>query len=90
MVCMPVRQGSPDRLTIRPSRLPTTDGNPPENDYDVRFNGETIGRIYRTVNRTPEAWFWGLIRFPSEPANSGFAPSLEEAKAALKARWERF
>lgn len=72
------------RLTLRRTRIPGAG----EDDWSVLLDGREIGRIYRAPNRAGDPWFWGLNRFPSSAANSGFAPSLDEAKARFKARWE--
>lgn len=70
----------------RPSGQPWSD-----DDYDVHVGAavaRVIGRIYRAPNRAGDPWFWGLNRFPSSAANSGYAPSLDEAKARFRTRWE--
>lgn len=74
-------------FTLRRSRLTGPDGKPPKNDYEVRYDGRKIGRIYLTPNRTSDSWFWAIQRFPSSPADSGHAPDLEAAKERLKRRW---
>ena len=73
------------RLSLRRTRIPGADVD----DWSVIRDGEEIiGRIYKAPNRQGDAWFWGLNRFPSSAANSGYAPSLDEAKARFRARWE--
>jgi len=74
----------PGHLTLRHTNIPGAG----RDDWSVILDGEEIiGRIYRTPNRVPAAWFWGLTMFPSSAANSGYASHLDEAKARLKARW---
>ena len=48
----------------------------PENDYDVFDKGGIVGRIYRIHNSELRRW---MVRLAN----------LEEAKAALRAAWER-
>ena len=73
------------RLTLRRTQIP---GAGPD-DWSVVLDGkEIIGRIYRAQHRVPAAWFWALTHFPSSPADSGYAPHLDEAKARPKARWK--
>lgn len=72
-------------LALRRTRIPGAG----DDDWSVVLDGsEIIGRIYRAPNRVPAAWFWGLTVFPSSAANSGYAPSLEEAKARFRTRWQ--
>lgn len=72
-------------LTLRRTDLPGA-----KDDYTVHLDGDRkpIGRIYLTPNRTKDQWFWTVYRFPSSPADSGHAASLDEAKAKFKGRWE--
>jgi hypothetical protein len=47
-----------------------------------------IGRIYRQqINGDPK-WLW-FLHVPAPPPNQGTADTLEEAKAALAARYEQ-
>lgn len=74
----------PEGLTLRRTRIPGAGAD----DWSVMLDGkEIIGRIYKAPNRAGDPWFWGLNRFPSSAANSGYAASLEEAKARFKVRW---
>lgn len=72
------------RLSLRRTQIP---GAGPD-DWSVMLDGEEIiGRIYRAANLVPVAWFWGLNTLPSSAANSGYAPSLDEAKARFREGW---
>jgi hypothetical protein len=61
-------------------------------DYRVRHGELEVGQIYRRkVALRPEAqWLWALNGVPECPnglAFTGLAGSLDEAMAALSARW---
>jgi hypothetical protein len=62
-------------------------------DYDVRLgdaSGEVIGRIFRAP-QSPQGrnWFWTITeRAPQKPTERGYAPSREDAMAALKSAWD--
>lgn len=75
-------------LTLRRTNLTGSDGQPVENDYTVYEDGKIVGRIYLSSHYGPEEWFWGNNRFPNSANDRGHVGSLEEAKAAFKARWE--
>jgi hypothetical protein len=56
-----------------------------------RHNGQTVGRIYRMRSTGRELWRWtqsGLAQ-PTHGPNGGVADSLDEAKAAFRAAWQR-
>jgi hypothetical protein len=56
-------------------------------DYEVRHDGQTIGRIYRMRRTGRELWRWrqsGLAQ-PSHGENGGVADTLDEAKATFRA-----
>jgi hypothetical protein len=61
-------------------------------DYQVIADGQVIGRIHRSNSTARVKWEWGIHtearRGPPRPWN-GMADSLDEAKAAFKAAWER-
>lgn len=73
------------------TRRPTDLGHGPiPDDYEIRSEGKTVGRIYKTVNVIGEPWFWSITivrRHTLE--NSGYAPTLEAGLEAFKAAWNR-
>jgi hypothetical protein len=58
-----------------------------EDDYAV-VDETLIGRIYRQQVQGDLKWLWFLHVAPAPPPNQGIADTLEEAKAALAARYE--
>ena len=49
------------------------DGKRRSDDYEVRYNGRTVGRIYRMRSTGRELWLWTQIgiRAPSHGPNGG-------------------
>ena len=65
-------------------------GEPPPDwsDDDYAVVDETlIGRIYRQPVQGDIKWLWFLQVASAPPPNQGIADTLEEAKAALAARY---
>lgn len=63
-----------------------------EDDYEVRYCGHYVGRIYRNATKpqwNSERWFWGNSR-SGAPDDCGYAESLEAAKQAWLESWNRF
>lgn len=64
-----------------------------EDDWLVKWKGEVIGRIlrHREIPMGGAAWYWGinLSPLPQPPDWRGYSMTLDDAKAAFKARWER-
>ena len=62
---------------------------PPDwSDDDYAVVDETlIGRIYRQQVQGAIKWLWFLQVVPAPPPNQGIADTLEQAKAALEARY---
>lgn len=58
-----------------------------EHDYAV-LEETKIGRIYRQQINGDLKWLWSL-HAPAPAAKQGIADTLEEAKAALAARYEQ-
>jgi hypothetical protein len=59
-----------------------------ENDYAV-VDETLVGRIYRQQSQGDIKWLWFLQTVPAPPPNQGIADTLEEARAALGARYEQ-
>ena len=63
------------------------------NDYCVFRDGRSIGRIREVTERAGfnPGWTWAVgVPLPIPTWANGFAPSLDEAKAAFKEAWARF
>jgi hypothetical protein len=66
-------------LTLRP-------GGP--DDYDVTYDGETVGRIYR-MKADRELWRWMIRLWAPPPGSSGgISATLDEAMVAFRAKWD--
>jgi hypothetical protein len=64
------------------------DGKRRTDDYEVRHDGRTVGRIYRMRSTGRELWRWtqsGIFQLSHGP-NGSVADSLDEAKAAFRRR----
>ena len=48
-----------------------------------------IGWIYRTNSTGNQRWEWGIDYAMGKSKQGGLVDSLEEAKAAFKAAWEK-
>src|SRR3974390_3290057 len=62
--------------------------------YNILFEGRHVGRIYKAVSHAPREapWFWGLDFFEwqgSDGPQYGNAATLEAAKQAFRAAWDR-
>ena len=54
-------------------------------DYEIRYEGRTVGRILRLRSTGRELWQWIQIDWgPSHGPNGGAADSLDAAKAAFR------
>ena len=73
------------KLTYRPTDL---GHGPIPDDYCIREDGRTVGRIYKAVNVNKDPWSW-FINSQGFRSDKGTAGSLEEALAAFKAAFER-
>jgi hypothetical protein len=60
------------------------DGERRADDYQVRYDGQTVGRIYRmrSIGRELSRWTQSGLAQPPLGPNSGVSTSLDEAKAA--------
>ena len=78
---------SPNLILRRPS---VSLGSWPDHDFDV-FDGELeVGRIYRVTDQRGSPWFWRVSFQVIRRKCYGYADSLEEAKAAFEAEYERW
>ena len=74
-------------MTPTPSGAPSFSSaiNRPD-DYEVRYEGRTIGRILRMNSTARENWLWTQIGWgSSHDPNGGIADSLDEAKGGVPA-----
>jgi hypothetical protein len=59
------------------------------NDYLALEDGQRIGRIRLSNERTPPIWSWSVnVRLPGPPYGS--AENLAQAKEAFRSAWETF
>jgi hypothetical protein len=58
-----------------------------ETDFDVFDGDRDVGRIFRQADG---AWFWGVSFQLTARKSFGNAASLDEAKAAFRAEYERW
>jgi hypothetical protein len=77
-------------MTLALRRTVFADGKRRADDYEVRYNGRTVGRILRLRSTGRELWLWTQIgiRAPSYGPNGGVADTLDEAKATFRAAGE--
>jgi hypothetical protein len=80
-------------LFTRPSSK-RSGGTWDDDDYDVaNEHGDTVGRIYRTDSGPAEMqwrWFINGVHLAGLVPDLGYAPTLDEAKAALAKQWRRW
>ena len=80
-------------MTLRLRKAKDNRPGPPEwsdEDYDVTWTGQAVGRIYRRSGAADEAqsWFWSiLIAAAPGITTNGLAETLDEAKAELAKNW---
>jgi hypothetical protein len=72
------------RANSRPS------GSWQEADYDVIDGERAVGRIYRVTDQPDSLWFWGVCFQVIARKSYGYTDSLDEAKAAFRAEYERW
>ena len=79
-------------MTLALRRTVFDEGEQRADDYEVRYAGRTVGRIYRTRSTGRELWLWTQIgiRAPSYGPNGGVADTLDEAKAAFRQTWDGY
>src|SRR5215472_2762487 len=68
------------------------DGERRADDYEVRHQGRTVGRILRLRSTGRELWLWTQIglRAPSYGPNGGVADTFKDAKAAFRRTWDAY
>jgi hypothetical protein len=73
------------------TRRPTDFGDGPvPDDYQIREDGQVVGRIYKAVNVTKDPWVWSITaRQPQTGSDKGKAETLDDALKAFRAAWER-
>ena len=66
------------------------DGERRPDDYEVRYEGQTVGRILRLRSTGRELWYWTQIdiRAPTYGPNGRIADTRDEAGAAFRRTWE--
>jgi hypothetical protein len=77
-------------LKLRPTVI---GGDKLDNDFVVLFEGRSIGRVRQASERIGfnPGWDWVINPpLPIPPWCVGSEDSLEQAKAAFRAAWERF
>ena len=79
------------KVTFALRRAIWSDGYSQPDDYYIIHEGRTVGRICRLNSVAKEMWCWTLIgpRAPAHDLNGGVVYSLDEAKAAFWAAYER-
>jgi hypothetical protein len=82
-------------LTLRPTGIERSPAFVHLEDWDVLDDGKPVGRIYErhaAVASPNRAWFWSITEYVEPRAGlsiSGTAGTLDEAKAAFRANWDR-
>jgi hypothetical protein len=70
-------------------RAPTKDR---ENDFDVLFAGQIIGRVWKYEYRLHPwegwPWHWDFRRVKGGPHTDGHAATLDEALAGFRQAWD--
>jgi hypothetical protein len=71
-------------LLLRRARKPSLI----KEDYDVRWNGRVVGRIFKPGAGVPKdrPWMWTITGAPVTPPH-GFCATLDEAKAKFAETW---
>lgn len=80
---------SPDELFLRPTVI---GGETSEGDYQVVWDGFSVGRIHKTIGLGGnDVWNWGVIlgNVPQLSGHRGNGPDLESAKISFTAAWRQ-
>jgi hypothetical protein len=76
-------------LVLRPANVSRPSGVWKEEDFDVFDAERDVGRIFR-INTATEIWWWGVGFQAIGRKSYGTADSLDAAKGAFKAEYERW
>jgi hypothetical protein len=79
-------------MTLALRRTVFLDGERRLDDYEVRYNGQTVGRIYRMRSTGRQLWLWTQIGIFQQMhgVNGGVADTLDEAKTAFRQTWDGY
>jgi hypothetical protein len=78
-------------LVLRRANVSRIGGEWKHEDYDVFDGDRFVGRIYQADNYPGhESWFWGVDFQLTHHISYGYVPSLDEARAAFKAEYEKW
>lgn len=66
-------------------RIPRDKAVLSDQDYHAMESEEIVGRIFMHDGVTNDPWYWTVVIGPSQ---TGFAATLNDARAQLKAAWE--
>jgi hypothetical protein len=68
----------------------------PDDDFAIVDGATSVGRVYRELIIGEPKWRWSIQEIPEAgpgrpiaPPNHGFANSLDDGKAAFKARYQQ-
>ncbi|QOG17539.1 hypothetical protein [Bradyrhizobium sp. SEMIA] len=59
-------------------------------DYAIRDDGHSVGRIRLATERSPAIWVWHITVTIPDRAQFGDAATLDEAKGRFRVAWEAF
>jgi hypothetical protein len=81
-------------FALKRAAISRSSGEWNDDDYDVLVNGKVVGRIFEEGSHfgPPQLlWRWSITEIvPAVPnVTNGHAATLEEAKAKLRAAWEK-
>jgi hypothetical protein len=74
-------------LILRRANVSRKGGQWQDDDYDVFDGKRDVGRIFQQADGQ---WFWGVAFHLTRRKSYGHAPTLDDAKAAFKAEYERW
>jgi hypothetical protein len=79
-------------MTLALRRTVFLDGERRPDDYEVRYNGWTVGRILRLRSTGREMWKWTQIDWgpTCTGPNGGVADTFDDAKAAFRRTWDAY
>jgi hypothetical protein len=59
-----------------------------KDDFVILDGENSVGRIHKDATSPRWTWSVNTSPYPAPPPNNGLAPTLEEAKAEFRARYE--